>query len=180
MKLNIQADQLPKFYQDALTFFEKQPQLLAYIYGGYLRNLLLGRSQDSTDIDLVIFGVDRVHLKEILMPLLQEYGYVFEIAKENAPDSFCYLKYKDDAGKSYKIDIRCELELDVVFDARHLDFTCNALYYRIAKKELKDPTGKAQEAIAKKNIRSCFSSGFKTRERNASAASNWSCKNVIA
>ena len=114
-----------------------------YVVGGLIRNYLIS-GQLNTDIDLC-----GAYKTEELLPLLKECGFslLFEykrtgtvvFSKNNIKYEYTTLRTESYYVGGNHTPNEVVFTDDIVADAKRRDFTCNAIYYDIKKKQITDP-----------------------------------------
>jgi tRNA nucleotidyltransferase/poly(A) polymerase len=130
---------LDRAWADVLALvgdFLKKNRAQGYVVGGFIRDMLLGRS--SKDLDL---AVSRVEPAAVALHLHRELGL-------SRPVVFPRFKTALTVGKGIEIEV-CELQGSLEQDALQRDFTVNCLYREVAgapwsspAKKVLDPTGR--------------------------------------
>ena len=113
-----------------------------YLVGGYLRNYFI-KNEISSDRDIVVKGDSKalaLEISEILDGTFIELDTENEIYRVVLKDKINYF------------DISKMLDDDIMLDAKRRDFTMNAIFYNLNKKEIFDPF-QAREDIKNKIIK---------------------------
>ncbi|MDD5566591.1 MAG: HD domain-containing protein [Patescibacteria group bacterium] len=138
--------------------FKKFPQAKAYLVGGMVRDIILGRP--SKDYDFVISGVKPATLEKFLKSLgrVDLVGKTFGVFKFQPKDSVLgepidialprtehslYL-----AGGYREFAVKTDYQMPIEEDLLRRDFTINALAWDLKRKKLIDPTGGLSDLAA--------------------------------
>jgi tRNA nucleotidyltransferase (CCA-adding enzyme) len=113
----------------------------AYLVGGAVRDILLGRSLEEVDIDIEVHGLSLEELAGILQKFapVDYVGKSFGVLKLHGSPVDWVLPRTDSSGRKPEVTIREDLMIDAAL--RRRDLTMNAMAIDLTSYDLHDPFG---------------------------------------